>query len=109
MHADQALALPRRKVIRAMVVLVALIFSKYFYLASMAGYYTFYLISRFHVSVRSSQLHLFVFLGRGGGGNLSGRADRRPHRAEICDLGLDSRRACLYADAARANLFWTGH
>ncbi len=55
--------LPRRKLVLAMAVLVALIFSKYFYLASLTSYYTFYLISKFHVSVRTSQIYLFIFLG----------------------------------------------
>jgi FSR family fosmidomycin resistance protein-like MFS transporter len=50
-------------VIVAISVLLALIFSKYFYLASLTSYYTFYLISRFHVSVQASQVYLFVFLG----------------------------------------------
>lgn len=71
-HADHAPALPRRSVVRALAVLAALIFSKYFYLASMVGYFTFYLISRFHVSVRSSQLHLFVFLGAAAAGTFLG-------------------------------------
>ena len=53
----------RREVTVAMTVLLALIFSKYFYLASLTSYYTFYLISRFHVSVQASQVYLFVFLG----------------------------------------------
>jgi FSR family fosmidomycin resistance protein-like MFS transporter len=53
----------RREVAIAMSVLLALIFSKYFYLASITSYYTFYLISRFHVSVQDSQVYLFVFLG----------------------------------------------
>ena len=44
-------------------VLLVLIFSKYSYLASLTSYYTFYLIDHFHVSVRSAQLLLFVFLG----------------------------------------------
>ncbi|HEY2591097.1 MAG TPA: MFS transporter, partial [Steroidobacteraceae bacterium] len=44
-------------------VLLVLIFSKYFYLASISSYYTFYLIRHFGVSVRTSQLYLFVFLG----------------------------------------------
>ena len=47
----------------AIAVLLTLIFSKYFYLASLTSYYTLYLIDRFHVSVQSAQLHLFVFLG----------------------------------------------
>jgi FSR family fosmidomycin resistance protein-like MFS transporter len=53
----------RRQVTLAVSVLLALIFSKYFYLASLTSYYTFYLISRFHVSVQASQVYLFVFLG----------------------------------------------
>jgi len=53
----------RQQVTLAISVLLALIFSKYFYLASLTSYYTFYLISRFHVSVQTSQVLLFVFLG----------------------------------------------
>jgi FSR family fosmidomycin resistance protein-like MFS transporter len=54
--------LSRSRVIGALAVLVILIFSKYVYLTSMTSYYTFYLIHHFQVSVRSSQLFLFVFL-----------------------------------------------
>jgi FSR family fosmidomycin resistance protein-like MFS transporter len=43
-------------------ILVMLIFSKYFYIASISSYYSFYLIEKFHVSVRSAQIYLFVFL-----------------------------------------------
>ena len=43
-------------------VLLALIFSKYFYLASLTSYYTFYLIEHFHVAVREAQILLFAFL-----------------------------------------------
>jgi FSR family fosmidomycin resistance protein-like MFS transporter len=57
-----AAALPRKKVIAALMVLIALIFSKYVYLTSMTTYYTFYLIHHFQVSVKTSQLLLFVFL-----------------------------------------------
>jgi MFS transporter, FSR family, fosmidomycin resistance protein len=46
----------------SIVVLVLLIFSKYFYVASITSYFSFYLIEKFHVSVRTAQLHLFVFL-----------------------------------------------
>jgi MFS transporter, FSR family, fosmidomycin resistance protein len=53
----------RKQVTLAISVLLALIFSKYFYLASLTSYYTFYLITRFHVSVQASQIYLFVFLG----------------------------------------------
>jgi FSR family fosmidomycin resistance protein-like MFS transporter len=56
-------AQPAGQVHFAIAVLLVLIFSKYFYLASLTSYYTFYLIDHFHVSVRSAQLHLFLFLG----------------------------------------------
>ena len=48
--------------ISSLGVLVALVFSKYVYLTSLTSYYTFYLIDRFSVSIRTSQLFLFVFL-----------------------------------------------
>src|SRR5262249_51440931 len=53
-------------------VLLVLVFSKYVYLASLSTFYTFYLIDRFHVSVRSAQLHLFVFLGAVAAGTVLG-------------------------------------
>jgi FSR family fosmidomycin resistance protein-like MFS transporter len=52
-----------RQVGLALTILIALLFSKYVYTASLASYYTFYLISRFQVSVQSAQIHLFIFLG----------------------------------------------
>src|SRR5919109_3493066 len=55
--------LSRRRVAVALVVLMVLIFSKYFYTASLNNYYTFYLIDRFGLSVQSAQVHLFLFLG----------------------------------------------
>jgi FSR family fosmidomycin resistance protein-like MFS transporter len=55
--------LARRRVGGALAVLVALMFSKYVYLASLTSYYTFYLISRFHLSVQSAEIRLFLFLG----------------------------------------------
>ena len=61
-HAPRHHLSPRR-VAAAMTILAALIFSKYFYMASLTSYYTFFLMSRFHVSVQSAQVHLFVFLG----------------------------------------------
>jgi MFS transporter, FSR family, fosmidomycin resistance protein len=53
---------PRATVIRALAILMALVFSKYIYLVSISSYYTFYLMTKFHVSVASSQLYLFLFL-----------------------------------------------
>jgi FSR family fosmidomycin resistance protein-like MFS transporter len=64
--------LPRRRIAWAMAVLIALIFSKYFYLASVVSYYTFYLMSKFHVSVQTAQVHLFVFLGAVAAGTVIG-------------------------------------
>jgi FSR family fosmidomycin resistance protein-like MFS transporter len=65
-------AAPRRHVALAITVLLALIFSKYFYLASLTSYYTFYLIDHFHVSVRNAQLLLFVFLAAVALGGMAG-------------------------------------
>lgn len=53
---------PPAKIAFSVVILLALIFSKYFYLSSITTYFTFYLIHKFHVSVQSAQVHLFVFL-----------------------------------------------
>ncbi|MBV9611514.1 MAG: MFS transporter, partial [Acidobacteriaceae bacterium] len=71
-RAGHALLLPRKKVALALVVLTILVFSKFFYLASLSSYYTFYLISKFHVSVRASQILLFAFLGATVAGTLIG-------------------------------------
>jgi FSR family fosmidomycin resistance protein-like MFS transporter len=57
-----AVAPPRKQVMVAIGLLLALIFSKYFYLASLTSYYTFYLIHRFDVTVQNAQLLLFIFL-----------------------------------------------
>ena len=66
----------------SILVLVLLIFSKYFYVASITSYFSFYLIEKFHVSVRSAQVHLFVFLlamalGTLFGGPLGDRIGRK--------------------------------
>lgn len=60
--AASAIPLPRGHATRGILILLALIFSKYVYLASLTSYYTFYLIHRFGVSVQNAQLHLFAFL-----------------------------------------------
>ena len=57
------LELSPKKIIISLAVLIILMFSKFFYLASLTSYYTFYLIGKFHVSVQSAQIYLFVFLG----------------------------------------------
>lgn len=75
-------ALPRGQVVGAVAVLVALVFSKYFYMASLGSFYTFFLIQKFHVSVRTAQLYLFLFLGAVAvgtfvGGPIGDRVGRR--------------------------------
>jgi len=57
------LQLAGKKIALSLAVLVALMFSKFFYLASLISYYTFFLMSRFHLSVKGAQLHLALFLG----------------------------------------------
>jgi FSR family fosmidomycin resistance protein-like MFS transporter len=99
--------LPRRRIAWAMAILIALIFSKYFYLASLVSYYTFYLMSKFHVSVQTAQVHLFVFLGAVAAGTVIGGpvGDRIGRKYVIwCSiLGvLPFTLALPYA-----NLFWT--
>jgi FSR family fosmidomycin resistance protein-like MFS transporter len=70
--ARSASALPRRVVLRSVVVLMILTFSKNVYLASISSYYTFYLIDTFGVSVGTAQILLFVFLGAAALGTLIG-------------------------------------
>ena len=71
-HAVRKALVPRRTLVLTMLVLGALIFSKYFYLASLSSYYTFYLMHKFGLPAQSAQLHLFVFLGAVAAGTLAG-------------------------------------
>jgi len=64
--------LSSRTVAIAIAILIALMFSKFFYLASLSSYYTFFLISKFHVSVRTAQIYLFIFLGAVATGTIVG-------------------------------------
>jgi MFS transporter, FSR family, fosmidomycin resistance protein len=54
--------IPRRTIGISIAILLILIFSKYFYLACMSSYFTFFLIDKFKLSIQSSQVHLFLFL-----------------------------------------------
>ncbi|BBE79283.1 MULTISPECIES: MFS transporter [Phytobacter] len=54
--------LQRNKVVLAVCILLVLIFSKYFYMASISSYFTFYLMHKFDLSVQNAQIHLFIFL-----------------------------------------------
>jgi len=98
---------PRRHVALALIVLLMLVFSKYVYLASISSYYTFYLIERFHLSVRSSQLHLFVFLASAAIGGMIGGplGDRLGSKYIIWASILGVLPFTLLLP--HANLFWT--
>src|SRR5271154_3525436 len=61
-----------RKVYLSLVVLIALMFSKFLYLSSLNSYYTFFLINKFHLSVRDAQIHLFMFAGAIAAGTIIG-------------------------------------
>src|SRR5580658_1927673 len=97
-----------RKVYLSLSVLIALMFSKFFYLSSLNSYYTFFLISKFHVSVRSAQIHLFMFAGAIAAGTIIGGpiGDRIGRKYVIwCSiLGVLPFTLVL----PYANLFWTG-
>jgi len=63
---------PRGVVLRSLAILVVLLFSKTFYLASLNSYYTFYLIQTFGVELQTAQVLLFVFLGAVAVGTFAG-------------------------------------
>ena len=96
-----------RRVRWAIAMLCALLFSKYFYLASLTSFYMFYLIERFHVSIRTAQIDLFVFLFAVGVGTILGGpvGDRfgRKHVIWGSILGVFPFTLAL----PHANLFWT--
>ncbi|MBV9743506.1 MAG: MFS transporter [Acidobacteriia bacterium] len=100
--------LSSKRITVAIAVLLALIFSKFFYLASLSSYYTFYLISKFHLPVRDAQLYLFLFLGAVAAGTIIGGpvGDRIGRKYVIwCSiLGVLPFTLLL----PHANLFWTG-
>lgn len=99
--------LSKGRVISALVVLGLLVFSKYFYMASLTSYFTFYLIEKFDLSVASSQLHLFLFLGAVAAGTFFGGpiGDRIGRKAVIwfSILGVAPFTLLL----PHVDLFWT--
>jgi FSR family fosmidomycin resistance protein-like MFS transporter len=72
LSADQHVILSVRKVVLSIAILIALMFSKFFYLSSLISYYMFYLMNKFHLSLQSAQIHLFVFLGAVAAGTIIG-------------------------------------
>jgi FSR family fosmidomycin resistance protein-like MFS transporter len=97
-----------KRIAITIAVLIALMFSKFVYMASLSSYYTFFLISRFHLSVQSAQIHLFVFLGAVAAGTIMGGpiGDRLGRKLVIwCSiLGILPFTLLL----PHASLFWTG-
>ncbi|MVT07472.1 MFS transporter [Chitinophaga tropicalis] len=91
----------------ALFILLVLIFSKYFYMASMSSYYTFYLMDKFHISVQSAQIYLFIFLSAIAAGTFIGGpvGDRigRKYVIWVSILGVAPFSLLL----PHATLFWT--
>ena len=98
---------PRRQVYLGIGVLIALTFSKNFYMAAFASYYNFFLMDRFAVPVQDAQIYLFVFLGAVAlgtyfGGPIGDRIGRKPI-LWLSILGVLPLAALL----PFVNLFWT--
>jgi FSR family fosmidomycin resistance protein-like MFS transporter len=100
--------LSKGQVIFAVVILVALLFSKNVYQASLGSYYTFYLIEKFHLSVQTAQLYLFAFfIGIVAGILLGGWVGDRVGRIPVMWFSILG--ALPFALLLpHANLFWTG-
>lgn len=97
----------KREVQISILVLMLLIFSKFFYTASLNSYYTFYLIQTFGLSVKSAQIHLFIFLGSVAAGTLIGGivGDRFGRKTVIWISIVGAMPFTLLLPYA--NLFWT--
>jgi FSR family fosmidomycin resistance protein-like MFS transporter len=100
--------LPRKKILWSLAILATLMFSKFFYLASLSSYYTFYLMDKFHVSIRSAEFHLFAFLGAVAAGTFFGGpvGDRMGRKVVIWYSILGVLPFTLLLPYA--NLLWTG-
>jgi FSR family fosmidomycin resistance protein-like MFS transporter len=100
--------LSKQRVSFALVVLALLVFSKYFYMASFTSYFTFYLIEKFDLSVASSQLYLFLFLGAVAAGTFFGGpiGDRIGRKQVIWFSILGA--APFTLALPYVDLFWTG-
>ncbi len=102
------IGLSQRRIAWSLVILGCLIFSKFFYTASLNSYYTLYLIQKFHVSTQSAEMHLFMFLAAMAAGTFVGGpiGDRFGRKLVIwvSILGVFPFTFLL----PFANLFWTG-
>lgn len=104
----RAVRFPPRVVAGSLVILIVLLFSKYFYLASITSFLSFYLMERFHLAIEDAQLYLFLFLLAVALGTLFGGpvGDRIGRKAVIWSsiLGV----APFTLALPYANLAWTG-
>lgn len=100
-------AFPRRTINASIAILLVLIFSKYIYLASITSYYTFFLIEKFGVSIKASQLFLFAFLAASAVGTYLGGplGDRYGRKYVIWFSILGT--APFSLAMPYVNLFWT--
>ncbi|MDA8455656.1 MFS transporter [Acidovorax sp. GBBC 3334] len=100
--------LGRAGVVRAVAVICVLMFAKFVYIAAFTNYFTFYLIERFGLGVRHSQLYLFLFLGAVAAGTFAGGpvGDRIGRRAVIWTSFLGVAPFALVLPYA--SLAWTG-
>jgi FSR family fosmidomycin resistance protein-like MFS transporter len=105
---EEIIHLSNRKITISIIVLLLLIFSKFFYMASMSSYFTFYLMSKFSMSIQDSQFYLFLFLASVAAGTLIGGplGDRFGRKYIIWFSILGAAPFTLLLPYA--NLFWTG-
>ena len=99
--------LSKKQIRNSIIILLVLIFSKYFYLTSISSYYTFFLIQKFGLSIAQSQIHLFIFLAAAAAGTFIGGplGDRygRKYVIWLSILGVAPFTLLL----PYASLFWT--
>ncbi|MDR0807068.1 MAG: MFS transporter [Enterobacteriaceae bacterium] len=100
--------LPTNTIVFSLFILLMLIFSKSFYLASISSYYTFYLMDKFDVSLQNSQIYLFIFLFAVAAGTIIGGpiGDKIGRKYVIWASILGSAPFTLILPYA--SLYWTG-
>ena len=100
--------LSQTRIVVSVIILLVLIFSKYFYIASISSYFTFYLMHKFALSVQDAQFHLFLFLLSVAAGTLLGGplGDKFGRKYVIWFSVLGAAPFTLMLPYA--NLFWTG-
>jgi FSR family fosmidomycin resistance protein-like MFS transporter len=108
MKAQANIGLTRRQIGGSLAILGLLIFSKFFYMASLSSYYTFYLMGKFGLSLADAQIYLFVFLFSVAAGTVAGGpvGDRIGRKRVIWGSILGVAPFTLLLP--HVGLFWTG-